>query len=353
MRLLIAGSMSKFFHLKEFGESLVKLGLEYKLVNDIEIYSGFPSTSISCWFQTLSKFNELVDGFRPDAVFLDTQSHFGLATIKSKIPLIMHLRGDYWSEYNWAKDTIYRTPQRRFALWWKKRIAERCFMESTMILPICNYLTEIVRSRYQKKIVETLYQGIDPSLWYKVEPMDLKHPCVGLLQDANIWGKTKEMLTLTKVLEKLPDLTFYWAGDGPYKDYVLPTLMKHRNFKWLGKLQYPNKIREYLMGIDVYALVSGIDMAPLTLLESQLMEKPVVATNVGGIPELMRDHGSGFLVMRNDHLGWINKLTDLFNDYKKSKQMGNTGRNFVKDNFSWEIIAKKFVNVFKDKVLSN
>ena len=128
--------------------------------------------------------------------------------------------------------------------------------------------------------------------------MQLKHPCVGLVQGAVIFEKTKELLTLTSVLEKMPHVTFYWAGDGPYRNEVLPILEKYDNFEWLGALEYPDKVRDFLSEIDVYALLSGIDMSPLTLLEAQLMEKPVIATSVGGIPELMINKKVVFLLKK-------------------------------------------------------
>ena len=53
MRLLIGGSTSKFFHLKEFSEQLKKNGADCKLVIDTEIYAGFPSKKISSWFEVL------------------------------------------------------------------------------------------------------------------------------------------------------------------------------------------------------------------------------------------------------------------------------------------------------------
>ena len=348
--MLIGGAKTKLFHLKEFGEALEKLGHDYKLVHDIEIYTGFPTRKITQSFQTLSKFNKLIEDFQPDAVFYDNQLHFGLAVLKFKIPLFMHLRGDYWSEMKSARETIYKTPHKRFALWWKMRIAEKCFRGANTIVPICKYLENIVKSHHPNKQVDVLYQGTDPSRWFPVTPMELKHPCVGLLQDANIWTKTKEMLTLTKVMEKMSDVTFYWVGDGPYRDYVLPTLTKYENFKWLGKLSYPDEVRKYLMGIDVYALISGIDMSPLTLLEAQLMKKPVVATMVGGIPELLENKKTAFLVDKGDHNTILEKLSILINDDKEARRMGEAGQSFVKENFSWEIIAKKFVNILHNKI---
>jgi hypothetical protein len=347
LRLLIAGAQSKFFHLKEFGECLNEFDVEYKLVQDTDIYDGFPSRKIFNWFESQKKFNDLVKEFKPDAVFVDRQTHFGLAALKANLPLFVHLRGDYWSEIEWAKETIYKSTPKRFALWQWQRISEKCFRESKLILPLCKYLENIVKTHYPEKETYILQSGINSSHWYPFNGMKLKHPCVGLLQGAVIWGKTKEMITLQKVLEAMPDVTFYWVGDGPYRDEILPILSKYENFKWLGAMQYPDKVREYLTEIDVYALVSGIDMSPLTLQEAQLMEKPVVATNVGGIPELMKNNETGFLVEKGDYKGWIDKLSILINDNKKAKQMGEAGRKFVIENFSWEKIVKDFIPILE------
>jgi glycosyltransferase involved in cell wall biosynthesis len=159
------------------------------------------------------------------------------------------------------------------------------------------------------------------------------------------------MLTLESALKKFPQVMFYWVGDGPYRNYVLSKLEKYDNFKWLGSLQYPDKVREYLSEIDVYLLLSGIDMSPLTLLEAQLMEKPVIATNVGGIPELMTENKTGFLINRGDHSALIDKISIFLSDENKCKSIGKTGRDFVKDNFSWEKVAKDFVTTLKERSL--
>ena len=51
MRILIGGSTSKIFHLKEFQDKLIEVGVETKLVIDTEIYDGFPSRKLKKWFQ--------------------------------------------------------------------------------------------------------------------------------------------------------------------------------------------------------------------------------------------------------------------------------------------------------------
>ena len=296
MKLLIGASNSKIFHLKEFAENLKKKNIECEVVFDSDYADGFPNRKISKWFSSNKKFRKLINEFEPDAIFVDRTRHFALEASKTDIPLVIHLRGNHWAEIIMARETLYKSAGKKIAINKWDEMGEICFNESELILPICNHLSEITRKRYSKKPIETMYQGITPDNWFHKKGMKLKHPCVGILQSATIWEKTKELMILPEILKKMPDVHFYWAGDGVYRDKVLPLLEKYENFHWLGSLEYPNKVREFLTEIDVYALISGIDMSPLTLQEAQLMEKPVIATNVGGIPELMKDGETGFLI---------------------------------------------------------
>jgi glycosyltransferase involved in cell wall biosynthesis len=350
MKLLIGASPSKIFHLKEFVKSLEKLGVKTKLVIDTDIYTGFPSKKISNWFETKKKFNKLISEFEPDIIFVDRQhTLFDIAAVESKIPVFVHLRGDYWSEIKWAKETLYKGFVRKFVIKIKEKRAEKCFNDSTVILPICNYLENIVKNHYPNKNTHVLQSGITSSRWYSTTGMNLKHPCVGILQGAVIWGKTKEMLILEKVIKSLPNVMFYWAGDGPYRKKVLEKLEKFNNFKWLGPLEYPNKTREFLSEIDIYGLVSGIDMSPLTVQEAQLMKKPVIVSNVGGVNELIIDNETGFLINKGNPDEWIKKISLLIESKELRDTMGNKGRKFVEDNFSWDIIAEKFLKFIKEK----
>ena len=345
---MIGGSPSKIFHLREFVKALEKLGVKTKLVIDTDIYTGFPSRKISNWFETKSKFNKLISEFKPDAILVDRQhTLFDIAAVESEIPVFVHLRGDYWSEIKWAKETIYKGFVKKIVINIKEKRSEKCFNDSTVILPICNCLEKIMKKHYPNKNTHVLQSGITASRWYSVKGMNLKHPCIGILQGAVIWGKAQEMLILEKVIKDLPEVTFYWAGDGPYRDKILEKLEKFDNFKWLGSLEYPNKTREFLSEIDIYGLVSGIDMSPLTVQEAQLMKKPVIVTNVGGVSELIVNNKTGFLVEKGDVKEWIRKISLLINNKDQRDIMGNEGRKFVEENFSWDKIAKEFVNVLK------
>ena len=347
MRLLIGGSSSFFFHLKEFSDALNRLGVESKLVFDADHSDGFPSRKIKNWFQTKKKFNKLIDEFKPDAIFVDRQRHFGIDALEANIPLFVLLRGNYWSELYWNKKTIYKSFPKSIALWKWDQIAKRIFKEAEIILPICKYLEKITNEHIPNQKTDVFVEGVNVSHWYQVKGMDLKHPCVGLLQNAGRWDKIGEMLILRKVLERMPDVHFYWAGGGQLQNRILSELNTYENFHWLGKLEYPDKVREFFSEIDVYALVTGMDLSPLSLKEAQLMRKPVIATNVGGNPETMVDGKTGFLVDQGNHEQIIARLSLLLADKELSKKMGNDGRKFIEDTFNWEAATKLFIKTLE------
>ena len=347
MKLLIGASSSKIFHLKEFAKKLEEYNIETKVVFDVDYADGFPNRKISKWFSSNKKFKKLVSEFKPDGIFVDRTRHFALEASKTDIPLVIHLRGNHWAEIIMARETLYKSAGKKIAINKWDEMGEICFNNSELILPICDHLSEITKKRYSEKPVETMYQGITPDNWFQKKGMELKHPCVGILQSATIWEKTKELMILPEILKKMPDVHFYWAGDGVYRDKILPLLEKYENFHWLGSLEYPDKVREFLTEIDVYALISGIDMSPLTLQEAQLMEKPVIATNVGGIPELMKDGETGFLIEKNNSNELFEKLSMLLDNLENAKEMGVKGKEFVKNNFNWDKICNDFLNHLK------
>jgi len=344
--LLIAyGSLGKLFHLQEFSAALEKQNIQVKLVKDTDYSKGFPSKKISDWFQGDKKFKELIKKFDPDIIFVDRQTYFGLHSIKSGIPTFVLLRGHYWQEYYWAMKTLGDNLKTRIVIWLRNRITEKIFSKATAVLPICRYLESVVKEYHPNQNTGVFLEGVNANQWYHTEKMELKHPCIGLVQDANWWGKTKELLILEKVLKKMPNVYFYWVGGGQYRQKITEKLEKFDNFKWLGRLEYPDGVRKFLETIDVYALITGMDLAPLTLKEAQLMEKPVIATDVGGDKEMMIDKKTGFLVREGNFEDIIEKLTQLLENKEMADKMGKEGAKFIQEEFNWEKVAKNFLKI--------
>ncbi len=348
MKLLIAVDKSREVYLKQFSEKLLQYNIETKIINDLDIYEHTENKKILRWFKTPSKFHKLISDFKPDIVFTERTSHFCSLLSKYSIPFIIFLRGDYWKEYEIVKNET-KSIKQIIELKIKYKIATDCFNSSTAILPICEYLKKVVHQHFPKKNIYKLYQGIDIENWpITTSQLKLKHPCVGFLQGAKIRQKSLEMKILSDVIKYYPKITFYWAGDGPYKDEILSILGKYENFEWLGNLDYPNKVKEFLSEIDIYGLCSGLDMSPHTILEAGILKKPTIATNVGGVSESIINNETGFLVEPNNPNDWIEKIGILVNNSDKMNQMGENAYDFISNNFSWDKIAYDFSKLIKN-----
>jgi len=336
-----------------FSEELEKFGIKCKLIKETDYFVGFPTKQIHKFIKNNLKFKQLINEFKPDLVFTDGKTGFGIEVLKLKIPLFVLLRGHHWSQIKYAKETIYDNFVMRKVVDMRDETANKVMANATALLPICNYLIDVTKEHHPNQTMKVFIEGVDGSLWYKTKGMELKHPCVGLLQDANWWRKTKEMLLLEKVLKEMPEVHFYWAGDGQYKEKILPVLKKFDNFHWLGPLEYPDKVRDYLSEIDIYAIITGMDTTPLSLKEAQLMEKPVLATDVGGNSEIMRDGETGFLLKENEHSDIIEKISFLLDNKDLSQKMGKEGRKFIETEFSLETSARNFLSIVKPYVKNN
>ena len=339
------------FNWKTFGTTLSKFGVECMVVSNIDIVDGFPTKKVHRWgYVSTRRFNKMIRDFNPDAILTDGLRHFGTASLKSGIPLIVYLTGDFWTEIQNAKKTQYNTFPRNLVIGKLERMGQEILRGSKIIMPISKYLEDIVRERLPDKPTHVLGMIMDSSIWHAEGGMTLTHPCVGMVQKATIWEKTKQMFVVKNVLEKLPNVTFYWAGDGPYAQKILSQLQMHHNFKWLGSLEYPQVVRQFLSEIDVYAIFTGLDMSPSSLKEAMLMKKPVIATNVGGIPEILDDGKSGLLVDADDPDAIVEKISYLLGNPSKAKQLGIQGRRTTMKNTNGDSIAKGFVNYVRTEL---
>jgi glycosyltransferase involved in cell wall biosynthesis len=328
--------------------ALQKNDIKCKLIYDIEYSNKFFDVNIRNRLEKQKKLKKILKEFDPDAVLLDRITKIGKEIIEQNIPLLILLRGNYWEESLWAKKTIYKSGIKRLAVAKNEKLFDFCLKKSSIILPISKYLGNEVKKRYPEKNIELFpADGRIPEEWYSITGQKLKHPCVGLLQGMNIWGKSKELLTLKNVLKKLPQVTFYLAGDGIYMDQIIPELKNFKNFVWLGNLEYPNKVKEFFSEIDIYVLLSGLEGLGQTIIEASLMKKPIIATNVGGIKDLIHDSKTGFLIQSGDESELIEKILFLLENNSKAKIMGENARTYIKQNFSWPKIALDFSRIMR------
>lgn len=97
---------------------------------------------------------------------------------------------------------------------------------------------------------------------------------------------------------------------------------------------------------DVLVLPSRMEGWGLALMEAMAMTKPVVATRVGGIPELVEDGKTGYLVDLGDVLGLSEAIAKLIEDPSLRKKMGRQGRRSAKK-YTWDKAAKRTLQLYE------
>ena len=106
-------------------------------------------------------------------------------------------------------------------------------------------------------------------------------------------------------------------------------------------------LREELLGASVYVHPSYIDNSPNSLCEAQLLGIPVVATNVGGIPSLVKDGETGFLVPANDPFQTAYLLKRLQEDTELNITIGEQGKMVAEVRHNRERITNDLIELYK------
>jgi glycosyltransferase involved in cell wall biosynthesis len=141
-----------------------------------------------------------------------------------------------------------------------------------------------------------------------------------------------------RMLGVRPDLTFVVAGGGEHRDQL-----EERAVAILGDrirfLGWVSDLPRLYAALDVVVLTSRNEGTPTTLIEAGAARKPVVATRVGGVPSVVRNGETGFLVPPGRAETVARRTLDLLNDPDAARALGTAARKWVREWFSAERLA--------------
>lgn len=151
-----------------------------------------------------------------------------------------------------------------------------------------------------------------------------------------------------QVAKQREDVDLLLVGDGPEREqaeqFVESNNLKDRVFFWGVR----NDVKKILQGIDIFTLSSISEAASLTLLEAMACERPIVTTRVGGNPELVREGVDGLLVERGNSDECAKALLQLLDDPELARQLAESARQRVIENFDWRDNVQAFDDLYKE-----
>ncbi len=218
---------------------------------------------------------------------------------------------------------------------------------------VCNCVT--VKQHYEKKIkpvakkLIVIPNGIEIEDKQPVAPSGLKKEKIVLTAGRLSPEKGLEYLikAARMVLNKMENVRFIIAGDGPLKNELEQMADEYGityNVTFTG---YQKDVKNLIAMSDVVVLSSLWEGLPNILLEAMALKKPVIATAVGGVREIVKNGETGFLVQPACASELAQKIINVLLDKTGSLTIGDNGYVFVKKNFDIKKMVSSYEHLYE------
>jgi glycosyltransferase involved in cell wall biosynthesis len=231
--------------------------------------------------------------------------------------------------------------------------------------PSINHLVAVSHS-IDRKIVDEgrgdvprslIYNGVDLDRYDHQEPCCTLREEYGMEPSSSIVGVVgrleleKGHPTLLEawplVLRAVPEAYLIVVGEGSRLDALLEIA---RDMKILHRVVFTGRrddIPAVTAAFDVAVLPSYREAQGLTILEAMALSRPVVASNVGGIPEMIKDGVTGLLVPPHDPPALADAIVRLLRDHQLADTLGRAGHDLVHDRFCVQLMAKAVEELYQ------
>jgi glycosyltransferase involved in cell wall biosynthesis len=212
--------------------------------------------------------------------------------------------------------------------------------------------------KYTDKEITIIPFGIDTDRFYPKNFNEVKNRNEIVIGTIKTLEKRYGIEYLIKgfslVKEKFPQLSLKLliVGGGTQLKY-LQNLVKDLHIenvtRFTGYINHDD-IQTYHDMLDIYVAVSLQESFGVAVLEASACGKPVVVSNVGGLPEVVDDSESGFIVEAKNPEELADAFSKLICDYELRIEMGKKGRNKVLKEYDWKESIKKMISVYNNLI---
>lgn len=221
------------------------------------------------------------------------------------------------------------------------------------VIAVSNSCAHELKSYYGIKDVEVVYNGVDTLFFVPNEMENEDEPYIlyaGSL-DA-LKGLTDIIRSAKYICREQQNIKFILAGRGPLEKYLkrlVHDLGLDEHFSFTGYVDQEILLK-YYQNATIFVHPSYHEGLPTTILEAMSCELPVVATAVAGTSEIIIDGKNGFLVPPKNPERLAKAILSLLNNKELRERMGKNDREYIKRNFDWNLIAKKFEEIYVNVV---
>ncbi len=150
-----------------------------------------------------------------------------------------------------------------------------------------------------------------------------------------------------QIADDIPDVELLLLGDGPTRPDVDRLIRKYELNTRIHCPGFKRDVYRYFQCASAFALSSELEGAPLSLLEAMSCGLPVVATAVGGIPEIITDNENGLLVPLGDIDALADKLYAILTDGTLAHRLGKQARHTILERHTAEKVVPQYEKIYQ------
>lgn len=174
------------------------------------------------------------------------------------------------------------------------------------------------------------------------------HLVIGIIARlADVKGHSVLIRALPKVLKRFPNAQLLIVGEGKEEENLRRLVQQLNIGEHVTFMSIVNRTAEILPLFDVSVLPSLDEGLGISIMEAQIMGVPVIATNVGGIPSLIKDGETGLLVNPGDPDALADAIIRVLNDKELAKRLGTQAREFILREFNSDLMVEDTLAVYQ------
>lgn len=154
-----------------------------------------------------------------------------------------------------------------------------------------------------------------------------------------------------KISGRKPEVHFILVGDGPQRALLEEKRLAHGMVDRIHFTGVQSEVRPYLAAFDAYMMSSVFEGLPIALLEAMASGCPAIATDAGGIKEMIRHDEDGLICSVDDPYKLVDFAIEILENGKKRTALGNAGRKRVVENFSMVRMVTELERVYRQVAL--
>jgi len=308
-------------------------------------------TEVAVFFSLLA----LVLRERPHILHVNSSKIGGLGTLVGRLLLVRQI---IFTAHGWAWNEPHRGILNRSAValfhWLTVLLAHTTIVVSHAMR------REALCLPFVKKKIVVIQNGISPASFLSKDraraflakklqiPNIAARIIVGTIAELHTNKGIESAVEAARLMKSRQQLFSYIViGDGDERA-ALTHAVQTKNL--VGVVHFTGFMEDaatLLPAFDIFLLPSRTESFGLVLLEAGLAQLPVVASNVGGIPEIIEHGKTGLLVKPGDHTQIADALTKLIEDGQKRNRLGDALREHVQKNFNIEQMLKKTIALYQ------